>query len=312
MFKKSTENPKGKMYRVFQVGFFSMILLFAVGVWASYDYWIFRILISGNYVFTDALDELYARHLPEENRRGFFRDFDRVVMAVFTAELTSINNDRFTYLYTPQRLQAVRATDRRVAETVTAYALTEDTVRLFIPNVNRTTRRFVQQHADYLAQYRNLVLDLRGNYGGWLVDFHRIADLFLPRGAVIGYEDARLGLFSRQITSRRQPVFDFDSIVILQNHRTASAAEGLVQALAYHLPEVTIKGTTSFGKGLGQVTIPLRGGYALRASVINVLGPTRICINNIGIPPDIYLDPDYDWIAIALEYIARQTAYVER
>ena len=289
-----------RRYRAFQVGFFLLLAVLGVTVYFNYDYWVFKLLIANNYVFTDTLDELYAMHLLEENRRGFHRDFDRVVISVFTSQLTALNNDRYTYLYAPQEIEAVREIDRRIARTASVEALDDYTVHLFIPNISRITRQFVQENKDYLAQYDNLVLDLRGNYGGWLADFHRIADLFVPNGAVLSYEETRLPFFSREITSSNDAFFDFDNIIILQNRRTASAAESLILALVEHVPGVVTLGETTFGKGTGQVTIPLTQGYAVRATVLRVLGPGRQCINLVGIEPDIVAEPDVDWVEQAL------------
>lgn len=294
-----------RRYRVFQVGFFVMLALFGFTVYANYDYWVFKLLIANNYVFTDALDDLYSQHIREENRRGFHRDFDRVVISVVTSQLSEINNDRYTYLYAPQEIIHARETDRAVARRVGYEVLAEDTVLLFIPNISRTTREFVQDNRATFAQYPNLILDLRGNYGGWLMDFHRIADLFVHDGAVLSHEETRLPMFTRTITSSGDAFFDFENVIILQNRRTASAAEGLIMALAEHVSNVTTIGQTTFGKGTGQVTIPLTQGYALRATVLQVLGPQRQCIHNIGIEPDILLELDVDMVEFALELLQR-------
>jgi len=289
-----------RKYRFFQIGFFVLLLGFGFTVWGHYDYWVFRLLVASNYIFTDDLDELYSRHLLEENRRGFHRDFDRVMISVFTEAIREINQDRYTYLYSPQAHQAQREREQAIGRQANVTALTDDTVYLWIPNISRWSRDFVQRNRSYLAQYNNLVLDLRYNSGGLLMDFHRIADLFVPRRAVLGHEITRMPFFNRTITSRGRPYFDFDNIIILQNHRTASAAEGLIQALTYHLDNVTTIGGYTFGKGVGQVTIPLTRGYAVRASVLLVTGPDGENINQIGIAPQIIGDAELDWVHQAL------------
>ena len=293
-----------RRYRFFQVAFFLMLIGFGFTVYFNYDYWVFKLLIANNYVLTDALEEMYANHIREENRQSFHRDFDRVVISVVTDYLTAINNDRYTYLYSPQEYIAVREREVTVARRANIESLTDDTVYLFVPNLSGIARNFVIDNKDELAQYSNLVLDLRGNSGGWLSDFHRIADLFVPRGAVLSIEETRLPLFSRTITSRGDPFFDFENIIILQNHRTASAAEGLILALQYHMPNVISIGTTTFGKGIGQVTIPLTGGYAVRATVLLVNGPDGSNIHMTGIVPDIYIDSEADGVDEALAFLA--------
>jgi hypothetical protein len=290
-------------YRFFQIGFFVLLLAFGFGVWGHYDYWVFRLLIASNYIFTEDLDELYSQHLREENRKGFHRDFDRVMISVFTEAIREVNQDRYTYLYTPQAHVAVREREEAVGRSATITRLTDDTVYLWVPNISRWSRDYVVSNRDYLAQYTNLVLDLRYNPGGMLADFHRIANLFLPRGAVLGHEDTRMPFFTRTITSRGQPSLDFDQIVILQNGRTASAAEGLIQAMTYHLPNVITLGENTFGKGIGQVTVPLTSGYAVRASVLLVSGPDGENIHRTGVAPDIPADTETDWVDQALQII---------
>lgn len=301
--EKTKEKLFRRRYRVYQIGFFMLLATLSFTIYANYDYWVFKLVIANNYVFTDALDELYSQHILAENRRGFHRDFDRVVISVFTGVLGDVNGDRYTYLYAPQEIQHVRETDRVIARRATVEALTEDTVFLFIPNISRITREFVYDNREYMAQYSNLVLDLRGNYGGWLADFHRIAGLFTPQGVTLSYEVTRLPMFTRTITSRGDTFFEFENIIILQNRRTASAAESLIMALQEHTPGVVLLGETTFGKGTGQVTIPLTRGYAIRATVLDVLGPNGRSIHLTGIDPDIFADPDLDMLEQALRII---------
>jgi C-terminal processing protease CtpA/Prc len=153
-----------------------------------------------------------------------------------------------------------------------------------------------------MSQYSNLILDLRNNSGGMLNDFHRIANLFVPRGAVLGHEETRIPFFTRTVTSRGKARLEFDQIIIIQNARTASAAEGLIQALTYHLPNVTTLGEPTFGKGIGQVTIPLTGGYAVKATVLLVEGPDGGSVHGMGIMPDIIPASD-DWVREALHLL---------
>jgi len=292
-----------RRYRVFQIGFFLLLAMIPLTVYMHYDYRIFRLMIAGNYFCTDALEELYSRHIPDEHRRSFRRDFDRMMISAVTAELREISADRYTYLYFPQEFSSAVAHDRAVARTAYTRALDDYTVYLYIPNITLATRDFVEENRHYLAGYANLVLDLRGNGGGWMPASNSIADLFLPDGAVISQTRARLNLLSRTTTASGDAFFDFDKIVILQDRRTASAAEGLIMAIAAHAQNVTTIGQTTFGKGTAQITIPLTGGYALRATIMQVLGPEGQSIHNAGIAPDVYLEVDADFLEKAMYLI---------
>lgn len=291
MFAKE-ERRQRRRYNFFKYGFFVLLALLALGGYATYDYWVFRMLITHHYIFEEDLDTLYDQALRPENVRGHFRDFDRMVMAVVTQRIREINQDRFTYLYSPVERQVSRERERADARTIFFEPLTDEAVYLFIPNITGYTRRFVQQNRSELAQFPYLVLDLRGNYGGMLMDFHQIADLFVPRGASISYERTRWRIFTTQARGRSDPYFDFEQIIILQDQNTASAAEGLILALTDNLENVTTIGANTFGKAVGQVTIPLTGGSAVRASVLVVEGPAGQDIHNVGIAPDIEYDGD--------------------
>jgi len=292
-------------YTFFKVGFFTLLAVVIIGVYFSYDYWMFKLLISQHYAFTETLDTLFEDALGEGYPRGYFRDFDRMVIAVVTERIRGIDQDWYTNLRTPQRHRAIRETERADAQRAFYEALTDDTVYVLVPNISTGTRQFMVQNQDYLASYRNIVLDLRGNYGGLLLDFQRIASLFVERGNVIGHERTRLQLLSstsRSRAPRSEPAFDFDNIIILQDDRTASAAESLIMALTQNLDNVITVGDTTFGKGIGQVTIRLTGGYAVSATVLVVEGPDGEHVHNIGIPPDRIYDGD-DLIAYALNLI---------
>ena len=300
--KKRRDNRKKRRgYNFFRFGFFILLALHGVGLYLNYDYWMFKLLISQHYIFTDALDTLYSQALGEENVRGYFQDFDRMVMAVVTQRIREINQDRYTYLYSPSEFTISREIVREDARLVHFEALTDEIVYLFIPNIHSYTRQFVHDNRSEIAQFPYLILDLRGNYGGLLADFYRIADLFVERGASVGYERTRWPIFTSHIQGRREPYFNFEHIIILQNERTASAAEGLILSLRANLPNVTSIGTTTFGKGIGQVTIPLTGGSAVRASVLLVEGPGSESIHLVGIEPDIFYDGDI--LARALDLI---------
>jgi hypothetical protein len=288
-----------RRHRFFQIGFFTLLLTLGLTVYANYDYWVFKLLIAQNYIFTDALDTLYIESVGEENMRGYFRDFDRVVMAAFTRQLRGINQDRYTYLYTPQGYRHHRDTERADAKTTYYAPLTADTVYLYLPNISKLTRQYVHKHKEEIAPYSNLVLDLRGNYGGMLRDFRRIADLFVERGVVLGYEQVRLPFWNSAKKSRGDKYFEFDNIIILQDRYTASSAEGLILALKEYAPHVTLLGENTFGKGIGQVTVPLTEGYAIKATVMLVEGPEGETVHMTGIMAEVEGN-EGDWVEQAL------------
>jgi len=305
--KKKKRNRKYRQvpalrYSFFKFGFFLFFILTALLIYSNYNYMIFKFLIADNYIYTDTLDELYIEIIGEENFRGYRRNFDHVVIGVFTERLRSINDDRYTRLYTPERYRLIREIERADGAAARMEELTPDTVYVILPNISTGTRSFMLSNADAINEFDNLVLDLRGNYGGLLMDFHRIAELFTQRGDVLGHEVYRLPLISRTVTSGGSGQLEFDNIIILQDDNTASSAEGLISALKANLDNVTTIGSRTFGKGIGQVTFPLLDGFAVKATIMQITGPDNTSINRIGIEPDILHEGD-DIIDAALEII---------
>ncbi|MBR4708187.1 MAG: S41 family peptidase, partial [Pseudobutyrivibrio sp.] len=78
-------------------------------------------------------------------------------------------------------------------------------------------------------------------------------------------------------------------MVVLVNENTASAAEiftGAIRDFKYG----TIIGTTTFGKGIVQSTIPLEDGSAVKLTTQTYYTPSGECIHGTGITPDIELE----------------------
>ena len=283
-----------RSYLRFKIVSLSIIALLVISlttiIYQNYDYLLFKNLIAHHYIHTDTLDELFASHgiTPD----SYIRNFDNLVISIVTREIRQMDGDVYTYQYTPAMRERHIEHVRTRAAAAEFYEIAPGVGYLFLPNISSYVRDFVMDNRDEINQFDNLILDLRGNGGGVLDDFQAIAELFLPRGDIIGFETARWHLFGwnvfgNQRNSRGNQFFEFDSIKILQNERTASAAEGLIMALKDNLDNVTTIGTLSYGKGIGQATLPLRGGFAVRATVILIETPTGETVHNVGITPDI-------------------------
>jgi len=276
-----------KKYDRIRIVVIVLALLLAGFFYVSYDYLVFKLLIGGNYVYTETLDAIYKEAVGEENVKGYLRNFDQMVISVVTAKIRSVNDDRYTYLYTPVQYKKSIEYVKTDAELSDATALTKDIVYVKIPNISKYTKRFVFAIREEMKDYSNVIIDLRSNYGGMLWDFYAIADLFLEKGDIVGYEITRLPFLSRTVRAKNEPYFNFDQIVILQDDYTASASEGFIMALRENLDNVVTVGETTYGKGIGQVTIPLTAGYAVKATVLRLEGPENESIHRIGIPPDV-------------------------
>jgi carboxyl-terminal processing protease len=109
---------------------------------------------------------------------------------------------------------------------------------------------------------KGLVLDLRGNPGGFLEQALSMSNLFLNQGQEIASVRGR-NVEAQTYFARERPVAPALPLVILTDQYSASASEIVAGALQDH-DRAVIVGTTSFGKGLVQTVFNLDGGYALK------------------------------------------------
>lgn len=115
---------------------------------------------------------------------------------------------------------------------------------------------------------QGLILDLRGNPGGYLDESLNLADLFLERGSVLVTTRARSLRSDGEIQeesayARRAARAGDQPIIVLVNRYSASASEIVAGALQDHDRAVVI-GERTFGKGTVQSVVPLPADYMIR------------------------------------------------
>lgn len=126
-----------------------------------------------------------------------------------------------------------------------------------------TTREFVEMWDRLKAEgARGLVIDLRGNSGGFLDQALEMTNFFLERGRELASVRGRGGEVERYV-AEASPIAPTIPLVILTDGYSASASEIVAGALQDH-DRALIIGTTSFGKGLVQSVYRLEGGYAIK------------------------------------------------
>lgn len=133
---------------------------------------------------------------------------------------------------------------------------------------------------------KKLIIDLRGNPGGYLDSSVDIASHFLPKGATIITEDfGGKGENEIHISIGYNDVTLGTKIVVLIDGGSASASEILAGALQ-DTKKATIIGTKSFGKGSVQTLIDLGDG-SLKITVARWITPDGHWIMENGVTPDI-------------------------
>ena len=141
------------------------------------------------------------------------------------------------------------------------------------------------------AGIKKLVLDLRNNGGGYLNAALEISSSLIPSKSVVFKEKDKNGKIIKQKTKDEFNQVKMDKIVVLQNENTASASEVLIGSLKDNLGNiVTTVGTTSYGKGTEQVTVPFSDGTSFKYTVAKWYTPNGTSINKKGFKPDIEVE----------------------
>lgn len=141
------------------------------------------------------------------------------------------------------------------------------------------------------GKYQKLVLDLRGNPGGFLESAVSISGWFLPTGKVVVREN--FGGDSEEKTYRSQGKtnlkFDPDHFVVLIDGGSASASEILAGALSEHKVATTI-GAKTFGKGSVQELVSVPNGASVKVTIARWLTPEGVSFSAGGLMPNVEIE----------------------
>ena len=140
-----------------------------------------------------------------------------------------------------------------------------------------------------------IVLDLRGNGGGWVTSAQEMIGRLIPEDAGPAlYQDLDLedddDLISEPIVGGGETAFDIPLVVLIDGG-TASAAE-IVAGAVRDYERGTLVGEPSFGKGLVQRVHDFEDGSSARITFARWLTPDRTPIPDAGLTPDIAVTND--------------------
>lgn len=149
----------------------------------------------------------------------------------------------------------------------------------FGQNAGSEMRRAIEE-LEQSHTVNGLILDLRNNPGGLLIEAVRVTDLFLPAGEPVVHTRGRAPQ-TRQLYSTSNPSFFGDRpVVVLQNNGSASSSEIVSGALQDH-DRAVIMGERSFGKGLVQIIRPISYGLALKITTSKYFIPSGRYIQSV-------------------------------
>lgn len=126
------------------------------------------------------------------------------------------------------------------------------------------------------AKYQGLIIDLRGNTGGYMAAAIQMINEFLPGNSLIVYTEGRKSP-RENYTSNGTGSSQGLPLVVLMDEGSASASEIFAGAIQDN-DRGTIIGRRSFGKGLVQQPIEFSDGSAIRLTIARYYTPSGRCI----------------------------------
>lgn len=175
------------------------------------------------------------------------------------------------------QIPTIETEEKRGAFIISIYSFNDNSPELF----QEALQAFDRSGSD------KLVLDLRGNPGGYLESAVEMSSWFLPAGKAVVIEDYGKEHTQKAYRSRGYDAFGDDlRMVVLVDGGSASAAEIMAGALQEHGKAVLV-GTKTFGKGSVQELVPVTRTTALKITVAKWLTPNGRSISKEGLAPDI-------------------------
>ena len=125
-----------------------------------------------------------------------------------------------------------------------------------------------------------LILDLRGNGGGLLMQAVDIVNFFIPKDQLVVQTKGRMEDINRSYNTRNNPLDLEIQLIVLIDAYSASASE-IVSGSLQDLDRAVIIGENSFGKGLVQQTKDLKFGSKIKLTVAKYYTPSGRCIQKL-------------------------------
>ena len=151
------------------------------------------------------------------------------------------------------------------------------------------------------ANAKGIVLDLRGNSGGWLDIVIRVASHFITQGVIVKVKSNQ-GIIETDEAITGVTTTDLPMMVLVDNF-SASGSEVLAGALQDH-KRALISGNVTYGKGSVNTPHELSDGSGLYITIARWLTPNDRLIEGHGIEPDIKLElTGEDAVKWAIDYL---------
>lgn len=161
-------------------------------------------------------------------------------------------------------------------------------IRITSFGVNTATE-FKKEYKKYKDRgFKNIILDLRYNGGGFLDSALAIGNMFVDKGTAIKVYNKSKEEDSYEYGKGKEDA----KVVILVNKYSASASEILAVSLQEN-GAAKLVGEKTYGKGVIQTTLPLKSGGALYLTTLEYVSPKGKKIHGVGITPDYIVHNKY-------------------
>lgn len=161
------------------------------------------------------------------------------------------------------------------------YGIIDDGIGyITLSSFTNTAAKEVQEALESMKKSDNiksLVLDLRSNPGGLLIEAVKICNLFIDAGQEIVSTKGKVSEWDKSYKTTAKPVDKDIKIVVLVNEMSASASE-IVSGSIQDLDRGVIVGHRTFGKGLVQTTRNLSYNGMLKVTTAKYYTPSGRCI----------------------------------
>lgn len=186
----------------------------------------------------------------------------------------------------------VTVTRSRVEINTVSWAmLPDDVVWIRISSFDEGTSRDFKRairRAERLGA-ESMILDLRGNPGGWVSEQLAVIGQFVPAGTLVVTEQDANGNEEERLTKEEKGLWLEKPLVILVNGDSASSSEVTAAALAENDRAVTI-GQTTFGTGTTIIYIDLDDGSMLSMGILTWVTPDGNVLWRVGYTPMIVVE----------------------
>jgi carboxyl-terminal processing protease len=185
-------------------------------------------------------------------------------------------------------------------ETVRAKTIEKNGKKIGLLEITSFSQGTSQKFEENLRNFEKegidgLIIDVRGNPGGFLQSVQEISHLIIPGGKPIVQIEDREGNRERYLSSLKEEK-DYP-IITLVDKGSASASEILAAALK-EAGGHDVVGETTFGKGTVQQPISLGDGSEIKLTLYRWLTSNGNQINEVGVEPTIEVkQPDYFYVA---------------